>query len=141
MSVNASQVLVARRYLERGFLDTAMRLFTRNAALVAAEDWSRLVDALMDRQRIADVVRACQLGGIPLPAERLLALGDACLRRRDVDGAKRLYELAKASGDRWSRLVDVLTAVPERERLALAMADRHLVGQEPRPAEPLAAAS
>ena len=42
MPASESEVLVGRRYLERGFLDAAMKLFVRNAELVPASDWSRL---------------------------------------------------------------------------------------------------
>jgi hypothetical protein len=123
-----SEVLVARRYLDRGFLDTAMDLLVRHAPTVDRHDWLRLADALMDRLRIADVVRICALGDIPLPRERILSLGDARLRRRDLDGAKALYELADADVARWQRLVDVLTAMPGRARLAISIAERHLAG-------------
>jgi len=125
-----SEVLVARRYLERGFLDTAMELFVRHAPTVDRSDWLRLADGLMDRLRIADVVRICALGEIPLPRERILALGDARLRRRDLDGAKALYELADADVARWQRFVDVLTAMPGRARLAISIAERYLAGAD-----------
>ena len=138
MPVRESEVLVGRRYLERNFLDTAMRLFVRNAPLVTAADWQRLVDALMDRQRITDVIDICRLGDVALPRERLLAIGDAALRRRDVENAKHLYEVAEADTERWSRLLDVLIAVPDRERLALEIAARYLPAA---PAAALAAAS
>jgi len=36
MPASDSEVLVGRRYLERGFLDAAMRLFVRNPELVTA---------------------------------------------------------------------------------------------------------
>src|SRR5438445_734968 len=41
MPASESEVLVGRRYLERSFLDAAMRLFVRNAELVTAADWVR----------------------------------------------------------------------------------------------------
>jgi len=126
MPANESEVLVGRRYLERGFLDAAMRLFVRNAEIVLPADWTRLADRLLERNRVPDVVRVCELGDVPLPRERMLSNGDACLKRKDVDGAIRLYELAGADRDRWTRLVDVLTALPDRERLAVEVADRHL---------------
>jgi hypothetical protein len=128
----ASHLLVARRYLSRGFLDSAMELLVRHAASVGQSDWLALAEALMDRQRIADVVRVCELGAIPLPRERFLALGDARLRRRDLDGAKLLYELADADTARWDRFVDVLAGIPGRERLAIEIAERHLVGADAR---------
>jgi hypothetical protein len=142
MPASESEVLVGRRYLERGFLDAAMRLFVRNAGLVVAEDWTHLADRLVDRNRIADAVRVCELGAVPLPRERLLAAADGFLRRKDVDAALRLYELVGAERERWARLVDVLTGIPERERQAIEIAERHLAGEplpetpreEPRPA-------
>ena len=124
----SSQLLIARRYLARGFLDTAMHLFVRNAGAVRPADWERLVDRLMERQRIADAVRVCALGGIPLPRERLLALGDTRLQGRDVKGAKLLYELGEADLPRWERFIDVLTSSPDLQRLAVEIADRYLVG-------------
>lgn len=135
MPASESEVLVGRRYLERGFLDAAMRLFVRNAELVTSADWTRLADRLLERNRIPDVVRVCELGAVPLPRERMLATGDGCLRRKDVDGAIRLYELADADRERWTRLVDVLTALPDRERQAVEVVERHL-SAEPHAAEP-----
>jgi len=131
MPASESEVLVGRRYLDRGFLDAAMKLLVRNAELVTAADWSRLADRLLERNRIPDVVRICELGGVPLPRERMLETGDACLRRKDVDGALRLYELADADRERWTRLVDVLTGLPDRERQAVEVVERHLGGSEP----------
>src|SRR5262249_54275696 len=49
-----SRVLVARRYVERGFLDTAMRLFAQNSEVVEREDWTGLADKMIERDRIAD---------------------------------------------------------------------------------------
>jgi hypothetical protein len=138
MPSQSSEVLVGRRYLERGFLDAAMRLFVRNAPAVTADDWALLAERLMERSRIPDVVRVCELGGVPLPRERLLEMADAHLRRKDVDTAIRLYELAGAERDRWVRLVDVLASLPGRERLAIEMSARHLQGD---PASPLRVAS
>jgi hypothetical protein len=129
MPASESEVLVGRRYLERGFLDAAMRLFVRNAELVTPPDWTRLAERLLDRNRIPDVVRVCELGGVPLPRERMLAAADTCLKRKDVDGAVRLYELAGADRERWTRLLDVLTGIPGRERHAIEIVERHLGGQ------------
>ena len=134
MPASESEVLVGRRYVERGFLDAAMRLFVRNAALVTTADWTRLADRLLERNRTADVVRICELGSVPLPRDRMLTAADALLKRKDVDGAVRLYELAGADRERWSKLVDVLTALPDRERQAVEIAERHL-GSEPLPEE------
>jgi hypothetical protein len=126
MTTKSSEVLVGRRYLERGFLDAAMRLYVRNADVVDPADWVRLAERLMERSRIPDVVRVCELGGVPLPRERMLALADEHLRRKDVDTAIRLYELGDADRERWARLVDVLTGLPDRERLAIEVTERHL---------------
>jgi hypothetical protein len=123
---SASEVLVGQRYLARGFLDSAMRLFIRNAALVDPADWSRLAEGLLERNRLQDVVRVCELGSVPLPRDKMLALADAALRRKDVDGAMRLYELAGAGRDRWAMVLDVLTALPDRERQAIEVVERHL---------------
>ena len=126
MAANESEVLVARRYLERGFLDAAMRLLVRNAELVLVADWNRLAERLLERNRIPDAVRVCELGGVPLPRERLLAAADAFLKRKDIDGALRLYELVGADRERWTRLVDMMTALPDRARQAVEIAERHL---------------
>ena len=137
MSTKSSEVLVGRGYLERGFLDAAMRLFVRNAPVVEPDDWTRLAERLMERSRIPDVVRVCEVGGVPLPRERMLGIADDHLRRKDVDTAIRLYELAGADRDRWAHLVDVLTGLPDRERLAIEVTERHLYpeGIGPRPPE------
>jgi hypothetical protein len=63
----------------------------------------------------------------------MLTASDALLKRKDVDGAVRLYELAGADRERWTKLVDVLTALPDRERQAVEIAERHL-GSEPQQA-------
>lgn len=133
MPASESEVIVGRRYLERGFLDAAMRLYVRNAELVTSADWTRLADRLLERNRVPDVVRICELGSVPLPRERMLASGDACLKRKNVDGAMRLYELAGADRDRWTRLVDVLTMLPDRVRQAVEIAERHLSAAAPAP--------
>jgi len=126
MPTKSSEVLVGRRYLERGFLDAAMRLFVRNAPAVEPTDWTLLAERLMERSRIPDVVRVCEIGGVPLPRERILGIADEHLRRRDVDTTIRLYEIAGAEHARWVRLVDVLTGLPDRERLAIEVTERHL---------------
>lgn len=137
MPASESEVLVGRRYLERGFLDAAMKLFVRNAELVTPADWGRLGERLMERNRIPDVVRICELGGVPLPRERMLAAGDASLKRKDVDGALRLFELAGADRDRWTRLVDLMTSLPDRERQAVEIVERHLATEvQDEPAAP-----
>ena len=126
MPASASEVLVGQRYLSRGFLDDAMKLFVRNAELVGSADWSRLAEGLLERHRLQDVVRVCELGAVPLPRDRMLTFGDACLRRMDVDGAIRLFELGDADQERWNRVVDALTALPDRARQAVEVAERHL---------------
>jgi hypothetical protein len=137
MPHKSSEVLVGRRYLERGFLDAAMKLFVRNAPAVEPPDWTRLAERLMERSRIPDVVRVCEIGEVPLPRERMLGIADDHLRRKDVDTTIRLYELADADLDRWTRLVDVLTGLPDRERLAIEVTERHLApeGTPPTPPE------
>ena len=131
-----SEVVVARRYLADGFLDVAMRIFGRNVAQVTADDWTLLVERLLERGRIAAAVDVCQTGGLPLPRQELLALGDRHLRRKDVDGAIHYYELADADHERWAELVDVLTRFPGRELHAVAVAQRYLVPGDA-PAAPL----
>src|SRR3972149_8174859 len=114
MPASESEVLVGRRYVERGFLDAAMRLYVRNAELVTSADWTRLADRLLERNRIADVVRICELGSVPLPRDRMLTAADALLKRKDVDGAVRLYELADADPERWTKPAGGRTPVPPR---------------------------
>jgi hypothetical protein len=126
MPTKSSEVLVGRRYLERGFLDAAMKLFVRNAPVVEPPDWTRLAERLMERSRIPDVVRVCEIGEVPLPRERMLGIADEHLRRKDVDTAIRLFELAGADRERWVHLVDVLSGLPDRERLAIEVTERHL---------------
>jgi hypothetical protein len=128
MTTNDPHVLIGRRYLERGFLDAAMRLFTRNAALVEKQDWVQLAQRLMERGRIQDVVAICELGDVPLPREQLLALGDRHLRRKDFDGAIRFYELGAADQERWQGVIDLLTGRPDRAHRAVELAERYLVG-------------
>jgi hypothetical protein len=125
-----SEVVVARRYLEHGFLDAALRIFGRHAALVDPQDWNRLVERLLERGRVTDAVAVCQTGGIPLPREQLLGFGDRDLQRKDVHGAVRYYELARADRARWSALVDVLTRLPGYELQAMEVAQRHLVSAD-----------
>jgi tetratricopeptide (TPR) repeat protein len=131
MPTSESQVHVGRRYLERGFLDAALKLFARNAEFVRGEDWSGLAERLMDRNRVQDVVRVCELGAVPLPREHLLARGDALMLRKDVDRAMRFYELADADQERWTRLVDTMTALPGRERQVVEVAARRLRSAPP----------
>src|SRR5436190_1123515 len=71
MPASESEVLVGRRYLERGFLDAAMRLFVRNAELVTAVDWTNLAERLLERNRIPDArsedAASDQSGEVALP--------------------------------------------------------------------------
>ena len=122
--------MVARRYLEHGFLDAALRIFGRHTSVVEAQDWNRLVERLLERGRVTDAIAVCQTGGIPLPREQLLGLGDRGLQRKDVHVAVRYYELAEADQARWSALVDVLTRLPGHELHAMEVAQRHLVSGE-----------
>lgn len=131
MAASDSTVFMARRYLQRGFLDTAMRLFVRNPANVEESDWAHLAQALMERDRVVDAVRICETGGIPVPRERLLQLGDDRLRRRDVRNAIGYYELAEADQERWAEVVDVLARLPHQELLALEIAERYLGAESP----------
>lgn len=125
-----TDVRVARMYLERGFLDAAIRLFGRNPAGVETDDWQRLVDRLMERGRIADAVTVCETGGCPLPREKFLAMGDQQLRRKDFDGAIHFYELGEADRERWTSVVDQLAALPGRELRTLAVAERYLADED-----------
>src|SRR5437773_3120564 len=61
MPASESEVLVGRRYLERGFLDAAMRLFVRNAELVTAADWTSLGEHLLERNRIPEDRKSTRL--------------------------------------------------------------------------------
>jgi hypothetical protein len=122
-----AEVVVARRYLGHGFLDAALRIFTRHAGSVTANDWRQLADRLLERGRIAEAVRVCETGHLPLPHAQLLALGDRDLRRKDVDGAIHWYELAEADGARWSALLDLLVRLPGHELQAMQVAERHVV--------------
>jgi hypothetical protein len=111
MPASESEVLVGRRYLDRGFLDAAMKLFIRNADRVTAADWTTLGDCLMEshpRRR-----QVCELGGCRF-RERI-SFGDLYLRRNH----RRYDPLVRAAGadrDRWARLLDALTVSPDRER-------------------------
>jgi hypothetical protein len=135
MPTKSSEVIVGRRYLERGFLDAAMKLFVRNAPAVEPGDWTFLAERLMERSRIPDVVHVCETGGVPLPRERMLGIADEHLKRKDVDTTIRLYELAGADDERWTHLVDVLSGLPDRERLAIEMTERHLRPSDGTPPE------
>ena len=136
MPTGKSEILVGRRYLDRGFVDDAMRLFLRNVDDVEPPDWANLAESLMERNRVPEVVRVCEAGSVPLPRSRLLLLGDDHLRRRHIDTAIHLYELADADRERWSRVLDTLLMLPERERQAINVVERHLGGDDGEQAEP-----
>jgi hypothetical protein len=123
-----SRVLVARRYIEHGFLDAAMRLFARNPEMVEPEDWTELAEKMLERDRVVDAVRVCAVGGIPPPRDKLLALGDRYLERRDSERAIHYYEIGNADQERWSRVVDLLTN-SGKELRAIELAERHLIDE------------
>ncbi|MCC6767111.1 MAG: hypothetical protein IT293_20845 [Deltaproteobacteria bacterium] len=134
MPSKQADVLVGRRYLSRGYLDQALELFTRNADVVALADWSLLRDKLLDRGRIQDMVRVCELGHVPIPSEQLVVRGDKALKTKDIDLAIDLFELATADRGRWEQVVDVLIEMPDRKRQAVSIADRYLVDHAEAPA-------
>jgi hypothetical protein len=125
-----SEVVVARRYLEHGFLDAALRSFMRNAARVTTADWNLLASRLLERGRIVDAVTVCETSGVPLPREALLASGDRHLARNDVDATLRYYGLADADPERWANLLDVLIRLPGRGMQAKEVAARLLESRE-----------
>jgi hypothetical protein len=133
MPSKLADVLVGRRYLAKGYFDQALELFSRNADCVTAQDWTSLRDRLLERGRIQDMVRVCDLGHVPIPSEELLARGDKGLITKDVDLVIDLYELAGADRARWEKVVDVLIEMPERKRQAVAIAERYLVEAEEAP--------
>ena len=127
MPSKEADILVGRRYLAKGYLDQALELFSRNADGVAPQDWTGLRDRLLDRGRIQDMVRVCNIGHVPIPSEQLLLRGDKALVTKDIDLVIDLYELAGADRERWEKVVDVLVEMPERKRQAVSIADRYLV--------------
>ena len=129
-----AEVFLARRYLAKGFLDDALRIFMQHADTVPAEDWTALRDRLLERGRVADVVTVCRVGKIPIPREELLQLGDQYLARADVDRAIDLYESIEADQARWEQVVDRLIEMPDRFQQARSIAARHLGGR-PRESE------
>jgi len=134
MPSKEADILVGRRYLAKGYLDQALELFSRNADAVAPQDWTGLRDRLLDRGRIQDMVRVCNLGHVPIPSEQLLVRGDKALVTKDIDLVIDLYELAGADRGRWEKVVDVLVEMPERKRQAVSIADRYLVDPAAAPA-------
>jgi hypothetical protein len=136
MASKQADILVGRRYLAKGYLDQALELFTRNADHVTSHDWIALRDKLLERGRIQDMVRVCELGHVPIPSEQLLVRGDRALITKDIDLVINLYELAGADRARWEKVVDVLVEMPDRKRQAVTIADRYLV--DPSEAAPAA---
>ncbi len=130
-----AEVFLGRRYLAKGFVDDAMRIFMQHGDTVPAEDWTALRDRLLERGRIADVITVCKVGKIPIPREELLDLGDQYLARADVDRAIDLYELIEADAPRWERVVDRLIEMPDRFQQARSIAARHLSGPKARESE------
>jgi hypothetical protein len=124
-----AEVFLATRYLAKGFLDDALRIFMQHADTVPAEDWTALRDRLLERGRVADVVTVCRAGKIPIPREELLQLGDQYLARADVDRTIDLYELIEADQARWEQVVDRLIEMPDRFQQARSIAARHLGGR------------
>ena len=129
-----AEVFLARRYLAKGFMDDALRIFMQHVDTVPAEDWTTLRDRLLERGRIADVVTVCRVGKIAIPREELLQLGDQYLARADVDRAIDLYGLIEADQARWEQVVDRLIEMPDRFQQARSIAARHLSGR-PRESE------
>ena len=134
MPSKQADILVGRRYLAKGYLDQALELFTRNADFASEQDWISLRDKLLERGRIQDMVRVCDLGHIPMPREQLLVRADKALMTKDIDLVIDLFELAEADRPRWEKVLDVLIEMPERKRQAVSIADRYLV--EPSEAAP-----
>ncbi len=134
MPSKEADILVGRRYLAKGYLDQALEFFSRNADFVAPQDWTTLRDRLLDRGRIQDMVRVCNLGRVPIPSDQLLIRGDKALITKDIDLVIDLYELAGADRARWEKVVDVLVEMPERKRQAVSIADRYLVDPATTPA-------
>ena len=79
-----AEVLVGRRYLAKGFLDDALRLFAQHAESVPADDWAALRDRLLERGRIADVVEGtlAEVDGSPARDLEDLVEADADARHR-----------------------------------------------------------
>ncbi|MBP1688226.1 MAG: hypothetical protein H6Q33_4369 [Deltaproteobacteria bacterium] len=128
-----AEVFLGRRYLAKGFVEDAMRVFLQHPDSVATEDWQRLRDGLLERGRITDAVSVCRLGKIPVPQQQLLELGDEYLRRGEIDRAIDIYDLVEADRDRWERVVDRLIEYPDRQQQARSIATRYL--DNPRPQE------
>lgn len=123
-----AEIFLGRRFLAKGFLDDAIRVFMQHADTVSPDDWTTLRDRLLERGRIADVITVCRTGKIPIPREELLDMGDQYLARADVDRAIDLYELIEADQARWERVVDRLIEMPDRFQQARSITARHLSG-------------
>ncbi len=130
-----ADVFLGRRYLAKGFLDDALRMFMQRPASFTAADWTTLRDRLLARGRIDDVLDVCKAGGIPIPRDELLSIGDEYLRRMDAERAIKFYEIAEADQARWERVIDQLIQRPDRHHQARSIAARHLTGSATRQME------
>lgn len=123
-----AEVFLGRRYLAKGFLDDALRMFMQHAPKVPADDWLALRDRLLDRGRIADAVNVCRAGNISVPREDILAVGDEYLARADIDRAIDIYGMIDADSARWERVVDRLIELPDRQHQARSITLKYLSG-------------
>ena len=130
-----AELFLGRRYLAKGFLDDALRVFMQQRDLVSAEDWTALRDQLLERGRIGDAVNVCRAGNIAIPQQELLELGDQYLTRGDIDRAIDIYEMLEADQTRWEQVVDRLIEYPDRHQQARSIATRHLNNPRPHEAE------
>ncbi len=130
-----ADAFLGRRYLKKGFLDDALRMFMQHPTYFTPADWTSLRDCLLVRGRITDVIDICKVAGIPIPRDELLSMGDEYLRRTDVERAITFYEIAAADQARWERVIDHLIQRPDRYQQARSIAVRHLSGHAARQTE------
>lgn len=130
-----AELFLGRRYLAKGFLDDALRVFMQQRELVGADDWTALRDHLLERGRVGDAVNVCRAGNIDIPQQELLELGDQYLTRGDIDRAIDIYEMLEADQARWEQVVDRLIEYPDRHQQARSIATRHLSSPRPHEAE------
>ena len=130
-----AELFLGRRYLAKGFLDDALRVFMQQRDLVGTDDWTALRDNLLERGRVADAVNVCRAGDIAVPQQQLLELGDQYLTRGDIDRAIDIYEMLDADQARWEKVVDCLIEYRDRHQQARSVATRHLSGPRPHEAE------
>jgi len=135
MTRDDAEIFLARRYLAKGFLDDAFRLFMGHPAEFSPDDWAALRDRLLERGRVTDAVTVCRVADVPLPREEILSLGDQYLARADIDRAIDLYEMGEADPTRWEKVVDRLIELPDRLPQARTIAEKHLSVPQPREAE------